>query len=135
MIIMPNNKLANDKIVNYTEPDTKFRIAVQVGVAYGTDPEKIIKILLDIANNHPKVLHETEKHKSSARFSRFGDSSLNFELVIWIENVEDRFDLTTEINKEIDRRFKEEKIEIPFPQRVVWMKDANERALSKKRGP
>jgi potassium efflux system protein len=123
MIIMPNNKLANDKIVNYTEPDTKFRIAVQVGVAYGTDPDKIIKILLDIANKHPKVLHETERYKPSARFLRFGDSSLNFELVIWIDHVEDRFDLTTEINKEIDKRFKDEKIEIPFPQRVVWMKD------------
>ncbi|UCE39283.1 MAG: mechanosensitive ion channel [Thermoplasmata archaeon] len=123
MIIMPNNKLANDKIVNYTEPDTKFRISVQVGVAYGTDPDKIIKILLDIVEKNPNLIHEPEQYKPSVRFSRFADSSLNFELVVWINDVEDRFDLTTKINKEIDRKFKEENIEIPFPQRVVWMKD------------
>ncbi len=135
MIIMPNNKLANDKIVNYTEPDTKFRITLPVGVAYGTDPDKIIKILLDIVNNHPNVSQETEQYKHSARFTQFAESSLNFELVVWIDDVENRFKFTTEINKEIDRRFKEDDIEIPFPQRVVWMRDVRESSQSQKRGP
>jgi len=130
MIILPNNRLANDKIVNYTEPDTQFRITVPVGVAYGTDPEKVIKILSDIAEENPNVLKKPEKYKLSVRFTQFGDSSLNFELVVWIDDVENRFDVTTEIHKEIDRKFKEEKVEIPFPQRVVWMRDAREKARS-----
>ncbi len=128
LIIMPNNKLANDKIINYTEPDTKFRIIVPVGVAYGTDPDKITKILLDIANNHPNVLQKPEQYKPSVRFTDFAESSLNFELVVWIDHVENRFNVTTEANKEIDRKFKEENVEIPFPQRVVWMRDVREKS-------
>jgi small-conductance mechanosensitive channel len=121
MIVLPNNKLANDKIVNYTEPDTKFRITLPIGVAYGTDPEKVIGILLKIANEHSNVLKKPEKYRPSVRFREFGDSSLNFELWVWIDDVNKRFDVATDINKEIDKRFKEEKVEIPFPQRTVWM--------------
>ena len=123
LIILPNNKLANDKIVNYTEPDSQFRITVSVGVAYGTDPEKVIKILFGITDANTNVLKEPEKFKPTMRFTKFDDSSLNFELVAWIDHVENRFDVTTEIHKEIDKKFKEEKVEIPFPQRVVWMRD------------
>ncbi len=123
LIILPNNRLANDKIVNYTEPDTQFRITVPVSVAYGTDPDKVIEILFGVADANPKILKKPEKYKPSVRFTQFGDSSLNFELVVWIDHVENRFEATTDIHKEIDRRFKEEKVEIPFPQRVVWMRD------------
>ena len=123
LIILPNNKLANDKIVNYTEPDTQFRISIPVGVAYGSDIDKVIKILFDIANANTRILKEPEKYKPSVRFTKFDDSSQNFELVAWIDHVEHRFDVTTDIHKEIDRKFKEEKVEIPFPQRVMWMRD------------
>ncbi len=123
LIVLPNNRLANDKIVNYTEPDTQFRITVPVSVAYGTDPDKVIKILFGVAMANPNILKKLKKYKPSVRFTKFGDSSLNFELVVWIDHVEKRFDVTTVVHKQIDRRFKEEKVEIPFPQRVVWMRD------------
>lgn len=126
MIILPNNRMANDKIVNFTEPDTQFRITIRVGVAYGTDPEKVIKILYEIAEKHPQVLKKPEMYKPSVRFMKFGESSLNFELWVWIDDVYKRFDVITELNKEIDGRFNDEKIEIPFPQRVVWMRDTKE---------
>jgi small-conductance mechanosensitive channel len=122
--------MANDKIVNFTEPDTQFRITIRVGVAYGTDPEKVIKILNEIAEKHPQVLKKPEIYKPSVRFAKFGESSLNFELWVWIDDVYKRFDVATELNQEIDRRFKKDKIEIPFPQRVVWMKDLKERPWS-----
>jgi len=121
MIVLPNNRLANDKIVNYTEPDTQFRITVKVGVAYGTDTDKVTRILYDIANKHPNVLKKPEKFRPSVRFTEFGDSSLNFELWVWVDHLEKRFDVKTELNREIDKKFKEEKITIPFPQRTVWM--------------
>jgi small-conductance mechanosensitive channel len=121
LIVVPNNMLANNKIVNYTEPDTQFRTTAKVGVAYGTDVQKVTEILYEIANAHPKVLKKPDQYKPSVRFKEFGDSSLNFELWVWIDNVFDRFDVMTNINMEIDRRFKEEKITIPFPQRTVWM--------------
>jgi small-conductance mechanosensitive channel len=121
LIVVPNNMLANNKIVNYTEPDTQFRTTAKVGVAYGTDVQKVTEILYEIANAHPKVLKKPDQYKPSVRFKEFGDSSLNFELWVWIDNVFDRFDVMTNINMEIDRRFKEENITIPFPQRTVWM--------------
>jgi small-conductance mechanosensitive channel len=121
MIVLPNNMLANDKIVNYTEPDTQFRITTSVGVAYGTDVGKVSGILHEVAEAHPKVLKEPEKYRPLVRFTEFGDSSLNFQLWTWIDNVYDRFEVKTDLNKEIDRRFKEENITIPFPQRTVWM--------------
>lgn len=124
MIVVPNNMLANDKIVNYTEPDTQFRITAKIGVAYGTDVEKVTRILYEIAAKHPKILKKPDKYKPTVRFREFGDSSLNFELWVWIDNVFDRFDVMTNINMEIDRRFKEENITIPFPQRTVWMHTA-----------
>jgi small-conductance mechanosensitive channel len=121
LIVVPNNMLANDKIVNYTEPDTQFRITAKIGVAYGTDVVKVTRILYEIADKHPKILKKPEKYRPTVRFREFGDSSLNFELWVWIDNVFDRFDVMTNINMEIDRRFKEEHITIPFPQRTVWM--------------
>jgi len=120
MIVLPNNRLANDKVINYTEPDTQFRITISIGVAYGTDPQKITDILYEIANAHPKVLKKPEKFKPSVRFTEFGDSSLNFELWVWIDHVMNRFDVRTAIHYEIDKRFKEENVTIPFPQRTVW---------------
>jgi small-conductance mechanosensitive channel len=123
MIILPNNRMANDKIVNFTEPDMQFRITIKVGVAYGTDPEKITSILYSIAEKHPNVLKSPEQYKPNVRFSKFGESSLDFELWVWIDDVLKRFDVTTELNKEIDKMFKKKKIEIPFPQRVVWMRE------------
>jgi small-conductance mechanosensitive channel len=124
MVILPNNKMANDKIVNYTEPDIRFKLVLPVGVAYGTEPGKILGILMDIAERNLNVLKETGKYEPSVRFTEFADSSLNFELVVWIDKVENRYDVRTDINKEIDRMFKKEGVEIPFPQRVVWMKDS-----------
>ncbi len=130
MIILPNNRMANDKIVNFTEPDTQFRITIRVGVAYGTDPEKVIKILYEIAEKHPQVLKKPEMYKPSVRFAKFGESSLNFELWVWIDDVNKRYDVTTDLNKEINKKFKDGKIEIPFPQRVVWMRDTKEKSRS-----
>jgi small-conductance mechanosensitive channel len=127
MIILPNNRMANDKIVNFTEPDTQFRITIKVGVAYGTDPEKVTDILYSIADKHPNVLKSPEHYKPNVRFAQFGESSLNFELWVWIDDVLKRFDVATDLNTDIDKRFKQEHIEIPFPQRVVWMREGKDK--------
>ncbi|MFQ6107024.1 MAG: mechanosensitive ion channel domain-containing protein [Thermoplasmata archaeon] len=118
IIVLPNNKVANMKILNQTRPDERTRARVDVGVECGADVRRVEEILLDIANSHPNVL----KDKDSAPFVRlleFGDSSLNFMLKCWVDNLGNKGKVESDIRKEINKRFAEEGIEIPFPQTVV----------------
>lgn len=121
MVVMPNSMLANDKIINLTEPDLKLKIFIEIGVAYGTDPRKVEKILNEIAQNQEHVMKEPEDFAPIIRFSEFADSSLNFTMILWVDELGTRFALKSDINYEIDQRFKEAGIEIPFPQRVVHL--------------
>ena len=122
LVITPNNIIANNKIVNLSEPDEKLKLFIDIGVAYGTDPNKVKKILLDIAKNQPHVINDRKGFEPVIRFWEFAESSLNFKLIVWLDDVNERFAVRNDINFEIDRRFKEEHVEIPFPQRVVHMK-------------
>jgi len=119
VIIEPNSNIAGQRIINATKPDIKFKVKVTVGVAYGTDIKKVQDILKGILMKHPEVLKE-KGLMPFIRFTNFGDSSLDFKTFCWIDNVENQWRVAHEIRQEIDRRFTEEGIEIPFPQRVVW---------------
>jgi small-conductance mechanosensitive channel len=119
IITIPNSKVINDNIVNYAIPDTSVRVKIPVGVAYGTAPEKVDKIMLEIAENNPKVSKEP---KPLVRFTEYAASSQNFELLIWIDHYEDRHPVIDRILREMFKRFKEEGIEIPFNQMDVHLK-------------
>jgi len=121
-VILPNNILANQKIVNVEWPDRKIKVKVTVGVAYGTPPEKVEKLLLDIAHKHEDVMTD-EDHAPWVRFIEFGDSALQFKLYMWTDDFDKQWKLASDVRFAIDQRFKEEGIEIPFPQRVVWHKN------------
>lgn len=123
LVLVPNNLLANNKIINLSEPDEKLRLYIKIGVAYGTDLHKVKKILLEIADGNPNVLKKPEELAPLVRFWEFGDSSLNFQLIVWIDDIEKRFEVKNDINFEIDRKFKEESVTIPFPQRDVHIKE------------
>jgi small-conductance mechanosensitive channel len=123
ILIIPNREIADKKIVNYVRPDYMFRTTVDVGVAYGTDLAKLDRVLVGIALAHPDVLKE-EEHKPEMRVVEFGDSAIVCRLIFWVADVRKQWRVRSDVNKAIDRRFKEEGIEIPFPQRVVWMKES-----------
>ena len=122
LVITPNNIIANNKIINLSEPDEKLKLFIDIGVAYGTDPAKVKKILLEIAKQQPHVIQTPPEFEPVVRFWEFAESSLQFILIVWLDNVNERFAVRNDINFEIDKRFKEEQVEIPFPQRVVHMK-------------
>ncbi len=124
-IILPNNNLANQAIVNIVEPDATIRARIEVGVAYGSDVAKVKSILYEVASNHPDVM-EDDMHSTGVRFRKFGDSSLEFSLRVWVNQVIKQWGVMSDIHEDIDRRFREEGIEIPFPQRTVWMHHMNE---------
>ncbi len=119
MITIPNAKVINEQIINYSVPDTSVRVKIPVGVAYGTDPIKVDEILIDIADKTPLVLREP---KPLVRFTEYASSSQNFELIIWVKHYDDRHPIIDHIFREIYSRFKKERIEIPFNQMDVHIK-------------
>ena len=131
LIIMPNNALANQKIINVVKPDAKIRKKVEVSVAYGTDLKKVSKILMDIAKNHPNVVKE-EKFEPLVRIVDFGESGIDFIISMWIDEVMNQWKVLSDIRMEIDAHFKKEHITIPFPQRTVWINQIDHSESSKK---
>ena len=123
-VVMPNNKLANEKLINITEPDRRIKDSCTVGVAYGSDPKKVQDILVDITMHHPDIITDDPERKPFTRFFEFGDSSINFRVGFWVKDVDDRFRVISEVNQEIYYRLAKAGIEIPFPQRDVHVIDS-----------
>ena len=122
LIILPNNSVANQKIINIVKPDTRIRKTIKVGVAYGSDLDKVKKILMEVAKDHKEVVNDTG-FEPVVRFTNFGESSLNFILLVWIDDVMQQWAVLSDLHSEIDHRFREEHITIPFPQRTIWFND------------
>lgn len=122
-IIVPNSKITVDEVVNLSHQDNKIlRYTVSVGVAYGSDVIKVKNILLKCARNHKKVLSKPEP---AVRFTDFGDSSLDFELLFWSDDYDTIEFVKSDIRFLIDAMFREHKIEIPFPQRDLHIKSSS----------
>ncbi len=117
-VIIPNAELLSNSVTNWTHKDNLGRVDIPVGVAYGSDTEKVRDILLECAKECDEVLAFPEPF---VLFMDFGNSSLDFELRCFVGDVIRRLRVATEIRFMIDRRFREEGIEIPFPQHVVHM--------------
>jgi MscS family membrane protein len=132
LIILPNNIVAGQKIINVVKPDTKIRQRIQVGVAYGSDVEKVKEILYTSAINHADVLKEGE-YEPFVRFMEFGDSSLNFTVFFTVDDVMKQWKARSDIVTEIDRRFRNEGITIPFPQRTVWLHEMENKIQTEKK--
>lgn len=115
-LIVPNSQFIENTITNWSVEDPKIRAIISIGVAYGSDTELVTNILLKIAESHPKILSDP---KSSVIFKEFGDSSLNFDLRVWILKAIERFEIISDLNYAIDAAFRENNINIPFPQRDV----------------
>jgi len=119
-ITVPNGIIGNGKIINEAGgPSEKHRIRSAVGVAYGSDIDKVIAVLEKVARDHEGVCQDPEPR---VRFRTFGESSLDFELLCWIEQPVNRGRIGHEINCAIYKAFRESGIEIPFPQRDLYLK-------------
>jgi small-conductance mechanosensitive channel len=114
-VVIPNGELVGGRFINWSLSDRLRRISIPVSAAYGTDPARVIDILVGIARNHPQVLVTPAP---LAVFDRFGDSALNFTLFCWAF-VDTFFITRSELTIAINNAFKEAGIEIPFPQQDV----------------
>jgi MscS family membrane protein len=120
-ISIPNGVMGSTKIINEAGgPTDRYRIRTSVGVAYGSDVEQVVVILNDVAVNHSKTLTDP---KPRIRFTAFGDSSLDFEVLCWIARPADRDQVIHELNMDIYHQFTNEGVAIPFPQQDVYIKE------------
>ncbi len=119
-IIVPNADFISGKVTNWSYTDRKVRFDVPVGVSYASDPEVVTRLLLEVANAHKGVLAIPP---SEVLFEEFGDSSLNFALQVWTKDYSAKPRvLKSELNYAIARIFRENDIEIPFPQRDLHIR-------------
>jgi len=119
-MIVPNADFISNTVTNWSHGDPKVRIRVPVGVAYGSDLKLLQRLLLEAAAEHPKALRDPSP---VVLFTEFGDSSLNFELGVWTQEMTATpIHFTSEMNFIIDQKLRENNIEIPFPQRDLHVR-------------
>lgn len=121
-VIIPNATLISSTVTNKTHGDNMSRQSVAVGVAYGSDVEKVTKILLECANEHRLVMKTPAPY---VLFKDFGSSSLDFELRCYVKDILKGWTVPSELRYSINKRFIEEGVEIPFPQVVVHKGDSD----------
>jgi small-conductance mechanosensitive channel len=120
-IIVPNSQFISETVINWSHTDRNVRFNFPVGVSYKEDPENVRKILLAIALDNPGVL---ESPKPDVLFSEYADSAMIFNLRVWTREYINRPGvLKSQLYYEVARRFREQGIEIPFPQRDVHIKN------------
>jgi len=119
-VIIPNSELLSTSVVNWTHADRLGRVEIPVGVAYGTDPERVRQILLDLATANSEV---TRRPAPFVVFKDFGDSALIFELRCYLYDIGQIIVVSTDLRFAIDKAFREHGIQIPFPQRDLHIKD------------
>jgi small-conductance mechanosensitive channel len=124
-MVIPNSELISNRVTNWTRTNRMIRLRIPVGVAYGSDLALVMKILLDCAQDNPSVMSSPEPQ---ALFMGFGDSSLDFELRVFTPDIDHKFVMQTELLLDIDRQFRLNGVEIPFPQRDLHLRSVDEEA-------
>jgi small-conductance mechanosensitive channel len=115
-MIVPNSEFVSGRVFNQSHPTTRKRVRIAVGVAYGSDTGEVRDTLIALGLAHPMVLKDPAP---IVLFTRFGESSLDFELAVWLDSPEREPLIMSELRFEIDRVFRQKGIVIPFPQREV----------------
>lgn len=120
-VIVPNSELVRNRVVNWSY-SSRVRIRIPIGAAYGCDVRKVTDTLIEATN---KVENALKEPPPKVYLMGFGDSAINFELLIWIDRPHDHQQIRSDINYEIERLFSEREIEIPFPQRDLRLRSGS----------
>jgi len=121
-VIVPNSNFISNQVINWTLSSQWRRVDVPVRVAYGTDPELLLRLLVEVAESNPRVLRE---RPPTAFFLGFGDSALNFELRFWSAHQDTWFQLQSEVVTAIAKALQRAGVEIPFPQRDLHVRSVD----------
>ena len=115
-IIVPNSDMIANPVTNWTLTDRRMRIVIPVGAAYGSDVEVVLQTLMDCAMASAKVSRRPEP---LVMFKKFGDSALEFELHVWIHDINERHKVRSALHQDLERRLRDAGITIAFPQRDI----------------
>ncbi|MGK7959548.1 mechanosensitive ion channel family protein [Crocosphaera sp.] len=121
-VILPNSRFLDSEVINWSHSSPISRLKIPVGVAYGSDLEAVRQVLIETAKNHREIL---SMPSPQVFFSQFGDSSLNFNLLVWISKPYKQFQIKSDLYFTIDSKFREQGIEIPFPQRDLHFRSTD----------
>jgi len=122
-VIVPNVRFVENNIINWSHRDSRCRIHISVGVAYGSDTLLVSEALLDAARKSSRVLTDPPP---KVWLKRFGDSSLDFELLVWIDQPSESEPIKSGLNFLIERELRQKGVEIPFPQRDLRIHNLHE---------
>ncbi len=122
-LIVPNSDLVSSTVTNWTLSDRQIRVIIPIGVAYGSDVQLVTSILQRVALENEFVMKVPEP---IVLFMNFGNSSLDFELRVFVSDLDNMGVVRNQINREIDRLFRENGVEIPFPQNDVHIRTMDE---------
>jgi len=126
-VVVPNSDLVSTQVTNWTLSNRFIRLIIPVGVAYGSDVSLVMQTLMECAEANSMVARMPTPR---VFFLAFGESSLDFQVRVWVSDVENRRQVQSELHKEIDRRFRELGIEIAFPQRDLHVRSIDESVRS-----
>lgn len=121
LIVLPNSKVSGEAVTNLSQGEGAFRIKINVGVAYGSEVALVERLLIEAMAEQPEIAHHPEP---VVYFQDFGDSSLDFTVVGWLQDPWFRMAVSSRVRATIDARFREHGVEIPFPQRDVHLHEA-----------
>jgi small-conductance mechanosensitive channel len=119
-VIVPNSKLVREQLINWSYGDPRARLAIPVGVAYGSDVDLVTRTLLQATEKVDNVLRDPPP---KVQFLKFGDWSLDFRLLVWTNRPRVHAQIRSDINYRIERLFREAGIEIPFPQTELRLRE------------
>jgi len=122
-IVVPNSELVSNQVTNWTLSSRMARLVIPVGVEYGSDVPLVMETLKEAAMSSSKVMRMPEPQ---VLFLSFGESSLDFELRVWVSNLDDRFTVKSQLHQEIDQRFRQAGIVIAFPQVDLHVRSVEE---------
>jgi small-conductance mechanosensitive channel len=120
-IIVPNSEFVSKDVINYSHGDPTYRLDINVGVAYGSDLDIVLKALREVADQNENVMRKPE---AEVHLIEFGDSSWNMQLRGWIPDVKNHPRVRNELNQAIVRTFRKYEIQIPFPQRDLHVRSS-----------
>ena len=120
-IIVPNLNFITENVTNWSYRDSKVRIHISVGVSYGSDVDLVTETLMQVGRAHQEVLLNPEP---AIQFLEFGDSSLNFDLLVWINDASRQYFIRSDLNSAVVKAFREQGITIAYPQRDLHIRTA-----------
>jgi small-conductance mechanosensitive channel len=119
MVVVPNSQIGKSLVVNYAYPNDQYRLQIHIGIAYGSDIEKVRQVMVDAVREVEGVLPE---RPVEALFLEFGDSAMIFRVRWWLESYVDTRRMFDRVNTALYTALAEANIELPFPQLDVHMK-------------